>query len=289
MRRPPLLLLFGLLVAAVGCESNAPVVGGKARQTRVTSVVSLSPSTTELIQSLSPTGILKGRTQADNFPANIPAPIVASVKPDYEKIKSLSPNLIVYDASLYNDQDVQKLKALGFPLFPIDANNIDGFDDEVLKLAEQIGAETNASDYVDRIVASRSTAQADPINPKPKVAVMLVGQGTEDSIDGTDSFQADVVRAAGGDVVGPKVDHFVPLSPELLVSQNPDAIVIGVDKTNPDAAAKAVSALLADPRLKSVKAIAGKRILPIDADVLVRRGYRVDKLIDGLHKALASK
>jgi ABC-type Fe3+-hydroxamate transport system substrate-binding protein len=281
------LLLF-VLLAAIGCESTAVTVGGKPRPKRYQGVVSLSPSTTEIVASLGSVAILKGRTQADDFPRTISeVPVVASVKPDYEKIASANPGLIVYDAVLYNAQDVEKIKGLGADVFDFKANTVEEFNREVLRLGSLLAAETTASTYVDRIVGARNTALASAPATKPKVAVILPSPDGNHYINGTDSFLTDVVRSAGGDPIGPKADRFVALSPEFLISQNPDAIVIGVEASDKAGAAKLVDAVLADARLKSVKAIANRKIIAIDSDVLTRRGYRVDKLIENLGKSFA--
>ncbi|CAN5469254.1 N/A [soil metagenome] len=278
MRRFAPFLALAVLLA--GCTTTATPVGGQPRPKRITSVVSLSPSTTELVTTINYTGILKGRTASDNYPKSVETvPVVASVKPDYEQIKTISPGLIVYDASLYNAGDIQKIKELGFDTFAIDANTIDDYTTELYKLGSLLAGETSVSDYIDRVLSSRSSAMGDAPSPKPKVAVILPGSGGEHYIAGTKSFVADVVRASGGEPVGPDADKFVPLSPESIVGQAPDTIVIGAKADN---AAAQVGLILNDARLRSLPAIVNKRIIPIDEDVLARRGSRVDKLIDNL-------
>lgn len=270
--------LFALAVLLAGCQTTSTPVGGQARTKKIASVVSLSPSTTELVSTVNYAGMLKGRTASDNYPMNVSSvPVVASVKPDYEKIKSINPGLIVYDASLYNDDDIAKIKELGFDTFEIKGDTIDDLNNELYKLGSLIAGETNASGYVDRIIAARESAQGDAPSPIPKVAVILPGSGSEHYIAGTKSFVADVVRASGGTPVGPDANKFVPLSPEAILGEAPDILVVGVDKTK---AAAEVDLVLKDARLRSLPAVAKRRLVPIDADVLTRRGSRVDKLID---------
>lgn len=249
------------------------------------SVVSLSPSATELIASMAFSVKLVGRTASCNFPpsvvgsAQMPGvPIVAQVKPDYEKIKAANPGLVVYDKSLYNDQDIQQIKALGIDTFEFQALTIEGFEKEVLQLSQMLAVESTASEYVDKIETEARAAQAEKLNPMPKVAFIMPGSNGQHLIAGTKSFQADVVRVGGGTLVGPDSDRFVPINAEELIQLNPDMILT----------AGAPDALMSDPRLKSLTAVAKVHVRGMDQDIAVRRGYRVQNLISLVHRALQS-
>ncbi len=284
------------LLLVFGCDAPPVTQGGKMRATPLKAVVSLSPSTTELVGSFNYSGVLKGRTAADDFPVIAKSiPIVASVKPDYEKIAQIKPDLVVYDADLYNEQDVEKIKGMGFKTFVIDAKTVEAFVEQLYLLGAEIESETSANTYADKVLAARNSALGDAIEPKPKVAVVLAGDGAEHYIAGTQGFLADVVKSAGGEPVGPASDKFVALSPEAFIANNPDMIVVAFPRVeNKDDesranALKRVNIILNDKRFANVSAVQKKRIVPIDEDVLTRRGYRVDKLIDELHKRVVSK
>jgi iron complex transport system substrate-binding protein len=228
---------------------------------------------------------LRGITSSDNYPANLNVPVVASVKPDFEKIATIKPDLIVLDSSLYNQQDIEKLKGLGADTFVIDANTVDGLVDQLLKLGSALGSETNVSSYVDRIQAAQSAAKGNPFAHAPKVAVLMSGAGSgEHMIAGTKSFVADAVKVSGGIPIGPESDKFEKLSPEFLVGQNPDLIVVAATTSG---AAQQLASVKGDPRFGSVKAIKNDAVVPLNQDVVVRRGSRVDKLIDALHGQFA--
>jgi iron complex transport system substrate-binding protein len=267
-----------------GCKHPATVK--LVRPERVTSIVSLSPSTTELIGSSMSSSLLKGRTQADDYPRNVlTVPVVASLKPDYEKIKAADPSVILLDADLYNSSDMEKIKALGVKTFVIDAKNITDFEKQMFELGDMLGIQTGQSDYVDRIEVARNGAKASKPATPLKVAVILPGHGGAALICGTKTFLADVITEDGGTVVGPPADRFVPLNPETLVSDNPDLIILPTTSATAEADVKAI---LADPTLKGTKAVQNKHITAIDQDVALRRGGRVDKLIDNIHKAFST-
>lgn len=281
MHRAGRLFIVALAICGLGCGEATTVIGGKPRPKFYRAIVSLSPGTTEIALQYGTARAVVGRTASDDFPAFQVAkiPIVASVKPDYEKIAEIKPDLILYDSLLYNDQDVAKIKAIGADLFVISANTVDEFITELYKYGSLVAGETNVSTYVDRILAARSSAQGDAAGTKIKVAVIMPGQGSEHMIAGTDSFVADLVRAAGAEPVGPKADRFVNLSPEFLVSQNPDIIISSGNG----------AAILADARLATVTAVKNRRVIAVKPDVLLRRGSRVDKMIDAFHEAFGAK
>lgn len=282
-----LLTIFSVFLA--GCAESPQRAGGVPNKTPVTSVVSLSPSTTELVQILNFSGILKGRTQADDFPPTVAnLPVVASVKPDYEKITEIKPNLVLLDASLYNEGDMAKIKELGFETYVVDAKTVKEFETEVYELGAKIAGEMNASEYVDKIRAQTEAAQANMLDPRPKVAVIMPGEGTEHWINGVDSFLSDVIRSAGGEPVGPKADRFVSLSPEFFLTVDPDVIVVPFavvrDKREETQrnAERVFRTVSNDPRLRNLRALKRGAVVPVDQNVLLRRGSRVDRLIEEL-------
>lgn len=256
-----------------------------APHSSIRAVVSLSPSTTEIIASNGIVPTLKGRTASDNFPPNVSnVPEVASVKPDYEKIKAIAPDLIVYDSSVYGPGDIDKIKALGFRTFEIDAPNIGEFEKQLYQLGDIMGTQSNISDYVDRIDVALGSAAPKP-NPAPRVAIIMPGDGGAPLIAGTKTFQASVFHDVGGIPVGPDTDKFVPLNAEVLISQNPDVIVVPTTKaTGPHD----IQEIANDPRLKSTNAVKHARIVAMDEDVALRRGTRVDHFVTGAYEAIAT-
>lgn len=280
--RKALPIIASLIFVVSGCGPKAVTVAMRPKHYKA--IVSLSPGTTEIIASDGDVATLKGRTSSCNFPQYIQSsvPIVAAVKPDYERIQSIHPDLVVYDKSLYSEQDIDKLKSTGADMFAIDANTIDDFTKELYRLGSLIAAETHVNDYVNRIHVEMAAAAASPITPTPKVAILMPNESGSDYIEGTDGFLADVVKQAGGQLVGPKSDHFGPVNAEAFVAMNPDVIVVPGSKlvtTGP-------GQVLNDPRFKSITAVKTGAVRMIDTDVLLRRGHRLDQLLKGMHTVI---
>ncbi|RYH14652.1 MAG: ABC transporter substrate-binding protein [Alphaproteobacteria bacterium] len=281
--RAALSLLLPVAVALVGCGPKPQQVGGALREGPPPKIVSLSPSTTELIGSAFDTRMLVGRTAADNFPSNVTSiPVVAEVKPDFEKIKKAAPGLVIYDGDLYNDADIKHIESMGITTYAVKAKTIGEFEKELYELGNKLGGETNVSSYVDRIERERNAAEGAQPTPKPKVALILAGGGNL-LVAGTGSFQADVLKTVGGEPVGPDADRFAPMSPEALVAAAPDVIVLGTSKATAD---KDFATLKSNPRLATIPAIRNGKVTALNQDEMVRKGGRVDKFIKNLHLAV---
>ncbi len=270
------LALFSLLSLLAGCQER-PILGGRTAPKTYSKIISLSPSTTEIIASFSEGDALKGRTASCNFPDFVARIMtVASTKPDYERIASIKPDLIVYDRVLYSDADIEKLKQTGAELYPFDIHTVDGLIDWVYRYASKTGNEKRFAEYVDKIYAARQAAQAKVPSPRPSVAI-IIGSGPY-MIAGLQTFQSDVVNLSGGQAVGPNSARFEPIDTEKLIALNPQAIF--TDQP-PDA-------ILKDARLGTLEAIRRRRVARVNPDVLLRAGARVHKLIEAMSRFLQS-
>ena len=274
------LIPFAALLLLAGCKTDPNIVAGTPRPKEYKTVISLSPSTSELLGATNKAGLLlKGRTRACNFPADVPqAPVVCDVKPDFEKIAKIHPDLILYDKDLFSDSDIAKLKTLGADMFILDATTLDKFEAEAASLASMVGGETPMSEYIDRVNKAVQTARASgDENKNTTVAMISPGKGGEHYIAGTDSFQAEEIRLAGAKPIGPKSSKFEVLSPETLLKDDPDFIVTGGDPTD----------FVKDSRFAGLKAVKTKgHVFGIKDDIAYRRGFRVDVFILNVYKQI---
>lgn len=290
-------------VVLVGCQPTGPVMGGTPGPAH-NKIVSLSPSTTELVARHGSINNLKGRTSACDFPSFVDrVPVVATTKPDFEKIAEIQPDLVVLDADLYNEQDMARIQQLGATnVFVFESHTVNGFVEELRQLARYIGGETNMSKYVDQIVAASETARAKNLGGTVKVMAMM-GEPGRYLVAGTDSFLADVIRVAGGTPVGPSGKIFAPMGAEAIIGANPDVILVAggaADEgmimhdesetpnfTQRDANDTRFSEkILRDPQLQSVTAVRRGLVPSVASDVMLRRGSRVQDLIEAVSTVL---
>lgn len=271
-------LLLGFLalsaLALFGCEKST-TISVPMRPERIQNIISLSPGTSEVLATCAIN--FSGRTKACDFPDMIKSkPIYGDLKPNFEMITKDKVQLIVLDSDLYSAEDKAKLNATGAKLFEFKATTVNDFEREMLTLGSIAGSETSIQTYVDRIRRERKVAEGDAPSPRPKAVLILPGTGGLHMIAGTKSFQADVMRVIGADPVGPESTKFESLTPEFLFQANPDVIIVaGEAKT-----------FLGDTRFANLSAVKNLKIFGNKQDLWVRRGGRVDNLIEQAHKAL---
>lgn len=279
MRRIWIGLIGLLIISLCGCEPQGWMVGGKPHK-GIKRIVSLSPSTTEVLGALLIQDKLAGRTASCDYPPEVgKAPVVVSgTKPDYERIIGLRPDVIVYDASLYSKSDIEKFSVLtDTKIFALDTNTVEGLQKYMLDLGGFCGAASMASKKADEIYAAMENARATDSVNKTRVTIFMGGSG--DFCAGTESFLADVVRVSGGQLFGPSGKVFTSYNVESMIKANPEVILT---------AGKAAD-ILRDPRFASLAAVKAKptpRVYEVTPSVLLRTSPRVKGLITNLTSIL---
>jgi iron complex transport system substrate-binding protein len=266
------LLAFVLLT---GCSPPAPQVGGTIPDKVYARVISLSPSITELIALLNSTHILIGRTAVDDRPAYIKnITIVANPSPDIEMIVKLQPDLVLVEENLINPAELEKLKSQkGFDVVVLNVDSIQDWEDAVAKLGSLVQAHSRASEVIDRVHQAKANAIMPKSTYRPKVMVAM--SGSPPWVAGTKSYQADVVRAAGGDPVGPDTDRFTAVNPESIVQQNPDMVFVS------DALVK-----FTGPAWAATRASRDGEVIQVNEDTLLRTGADLEQLINAMSKEI---
>ncbi len=266
------LLAFALLA---GCTAPPPQVGGQIPDKVYGRVISLSPSITELVALLNATNLLVGRTSVDTRPSYIKGvTIVANPTPDIEMIVKLQPDLVLVEENLINPAELEKLQSQkGFDVVVLDIDSIQDWEDSVTKLGVLLQAHSRASEVIDRVHQARANAILPKSTYRPKVMVAM--SASPPWVAGTGSYQADVVRAAGGEPVGPPTDRFVAFSPESIIKLNPDIIFVSADVSK-----------FSGPEWEAIRAGKDGEIIQVNEDTLLRTGADLEQLIAAMSKEI---
>jgi len=267
----PLLAMFLL----AGCSIPPPQVGGTIPDKVYGRVISLSPSITELMALLNTTHILIGRTSVDDRPGYIKhIAIVANPTPNIELIVKLQPDLVLVEENLINPAELEKLKSQkGFDVVVLNIDSIQDWEDAVSKMGSLLQAHSRASEVIDRVHQAKANAVMPKSTYRPKVMVAM--SGSPPWVAGTQSYQADVVRAAGGEPVGPDNDRFTAVNPESVVQQNPDIVFVS------DAIGK-----FTGPVWAATRASKDGEIIQVNEDTLLRTGADLEQLITAMSKEI---
>ena len=276
-----LLAVVALLTA--GCGHRAGI-GGKIKPFAYANVVSLSPSTSELLAGVGGALYLVGRTDECDRPNSVlkATVVVADMEIDYDLILGKTPDLIIYDTMLYGEERIAEIekffKENGIETMPFAPNTIDEYTDYGYRLAAKLHLETYMSSYLDKVVLQIGLA-ATEYTGNPRTAVLLGGQGGDYLMMGTQGLHAAVVAASGGTPVGPDGRLFQSIEIESLIEMDPEVVFS-------DGAGLEI---LSDPRLQGLTAVKEGHVYDVDEKTLLRIGGKMDSLVKGMHIALTSR
>jgi iron complex transport system substrate-binding protein len=263
LARPSILCLALAVVACAG-EPRPERRGGAAHRR----IVSLNPTTTELLFALGAAHRLVGRSRWDVFPPearSIPD-VGDALRPNVERVLAVQPDLVVMYASPENVAAVERLRSLGVEVLVLRIDLLADLRRAIDTLGVVLG-DTGAARLVrDSVFASlERVRQATAGLERPTVfwhvwdsPIITVGSG---------SFLTELVAIAGGrNVYADITAASATVSLEDVVRRNPTYVLAG-----PVTAQQ----VRGDPQWRAVPAVRAGRIAVFDTMVVGRPSVRV--------------
>jgi iron complex transport system substrate-binding protein len=256
-------------------------------------IISLAPSSTEILFALGLGDKVVAVTNYDNYPYNFSAWIAAGnmtsvgafEEPNIEVIASLDPDLILATGGVQKET-VDTLRNLGYKVLVFDPANIAG----VFKNIEVVGNATGKSAEATSLVNNLNSRIEAVINKvatttsKPKVYYEVWYDTTSLWSAGSKAWQNELIEKAGGiNIFADQPLDYFQSSAEAVVSRNPDVIVLpasGMGEQTPFWGS--IAEVKARPAWNSISAVQNDRIYQIDSDVIQRAGPRVADAIEAL-------
>ncbi len=231
-------------------------------------IVSLNPTTTEILFALGAGPQMVGRSRWDAWPTAAAAvpDIGDALRPSVERILATRPTLVVLYASGDNRDATAALKAAGIRVVALKVDRISDFVRCVAILGRLSGtdsASVGLVDSVSRSIARVRTAMRGATRPSVFIHVwdnplMTIGGGSFLSelvdIAGATNVYADLVAPAG------------QVSFEDLLRRAPDLVLAG-----PTAARRVTS----EPRWHALRAVRDGRVLIYDTTLVARPSVRL--------------
>lgn len=246
---------------------------------RPTRIVSLNPSTTEIIFALGAGGRLIGRTKYDLWPDSarlIPA-LGDAIRPNVEAVLGKKPDLVVLYASEDNRAAAERFRAAGVSTVSLKIDSIAEFRRSVLMLGAIVGAPERARLVVDSVDRTLTRVRAATAGLRRPTVFWHVWDAPLITI-GAGSFMNELVEIAGGRNVYSDLAAPSPaVSLEDVSKRNPEFILAG-----PTGAAQ----LAADPRWRIVEASRAGRVLTVDTTLVARPSVRLGEAALSLARLL---
>ena len=200
-------------------------------------IVSLTPAATETLFAVGAGDRVVATDDGSDYPDEaVSLPDVATfASVDVEKVVALEPDLVVAGGLGFTPADaIERLRDLEVPVVVVYAPTVDG----VYKDIELLGTATGTSEAAAALTADMRadieaiSAAVASQSPKPRVFYDVGYDDTTGAIfaPAEDSFLAEMVTAAGGDVITTGDPNSYELPLEQLIDKDPQLIVLG---TNP--------------------------------------------------------
>ena len=278
LRRCVLFALSGVVLGLTGgCRAEAPRPSGARDDFGVTlppaaeapqRIVSLNPTTTELLYAIGAGNRLVGRTTWDLYPPevrNVPD-LGPGLRPNVESIIAARPDLVILYASDDNRDAARRLRAAGIRVVAFRVDRIVDFGRVTRELGDLTGDTTAARLTVDTTQATlaRVRAATDRL-PHPR-AFWILWESPLLAVGGG-SFLDELLVTAGARNVYDSLPAPSPaVSFEDLVRRDPDIVL---------ASPQSRRHILADPRWQALRAVREGRVLVFDTTIVNGPSARV--------------
>ena len=242
-------------------------------------IVSLVPSTTEMLFEIGAGDRVVGVSNYDHFPPEVEKiPRVGGlIDPNVERLLSLRPDLvIVYETQVELKRQIERA---GIPIYPYVHRNLADITQTMRSLGARVGlkeaAEAAAQQIEQRLAAIGARVAG---LPRPKT-LLVIGRdrGSLRNVDasGGYGFLHDVLEIAGGaDVLADMHRQSVMMSTEMILTRAPDVIIelhygASVPSDSLDAERRVWNAVPSVPAVKS------GRVYLLVGDEFVAPGPRI--------------
>ena len=286
------------LIVGAACLCLLPYVGraglearrNEARRFEPKRIVSVVPAVTEMLFAIGAGPNVVGVGSYDHFPpaADKLPKVGALLDPDFEKILSLRPDLVV----VYDSQAdfIARLQRASIPIFHYQHAGLADITQTIRRLGEAVGRTKNAE-----AVAAGIERDLDAIRARvaslPKTRTLLVFGREPGSLRGIYAsggvgFLHDLLVIAGGtDAFDDVKKQSVVISSEQVLARAPEAIIELYDQDTTDAKLAAERAVW--KQLPAVPAVRNNRIYQLRGDFLTVPGPRIVQaarlMADALH------
>jgi iron complex transport system substrate-binding protein len=247
-----------------------------------TRIVSLAPSTTDILYFLGAEDRMVGRTDYCNFPETIESvqSVGGTSNPNMETIVDLNPDLVV--ASTHVSQEViGKLRELGVVVaFLNEQQNFEGTYSAIENIAKLIGEDEKAAEVIATMQqkVEQVTNSVNTLNQDKKLKVYyVVGFGEADYTAGGNTFIGDIITLAGGENIAGGVEGW-SITKEQIADNEPDVIIAGTGMNIED--------MKTMDFYKDLTAVKEGKIYEVENDEIVRQAPRVADALVAVHEII---
>jgi len=230
-------------------------------------MISFSPSITEILYALSLSDKLIGRTDYCDYPAEAMTKesIGDFYNPDVEKVVSLAPDVVIA-SSLWTEDVIQKFKEVGITVVVLNEDKeVAGIYDMINLIGQIFNCQDNSAKLIETMKAQIEDVTTKVASLPKKTVYYVVGFGEYgDYTAGGDTFIGNLLTLAGGDNIAKNVSGW-SYTLESLIDADPEVIIL--DSSMKDS-------FISTDNYKNLSAVKNNQVYSIDNNLLERQSYR---------------
>lgn len=251
---------------------------------RPTRIISLSPTTTEMLYAIGAGHQVIAVDNDSNYPAGVPKTTLSGYTPNVEAIARYRPDLVVISYNPTQPNLVTSLKLLGIPTLYIPAaGNLRQTYGEISTLGRVTGDVDEAQREIATMRAQITALVATVTHrARPLTYFYEIGSGPLYTAT-TDTFIGSVLKLAGlKNVAGASVDgsDYPAFSSEVVVKDNPTFVFV--------ADGSSLRSIDSRPGWSSLAAVKDHRVIELNEDVASRWGPRIVDLLRSVIDAVSA-
>lgn len=274
------LLLISMIVLTACTEENLE----NQIETDNLRLISLSPSTTEILYELNLGDDIVGVTEFCNYPQDAMSKKKVGGYADYnlEEIIGLEPDVVFYSGNL-KTEDREVLEKMEIKFFDFESKTVEDIFNEILEIGRLTRSEERAEEIVDNMKMGKKRIE-DKVKglKRPKVFYEIWHDPLQTA--GRGSFIDDIIEIAGGENIARglvNVENPYPMiQEEFLIEENPEFYLLGADT------GMSLEEIKSRPGYNSIEAIKKSNIYFLDSDIILRPGPRVIEGIEIIAKTI---
>jgi iron complex transport system substrate-binding protein len=293
LKGPPLRAIALLLGSLAACRaaggSSMPVAlvddaGAPVRLDRAPRrIVSLNPTTTELLFALGAGSRLAGRSAACDYPpaaAKVPS-LGDGFPPVVEAVAGARPDLVVLYHSTGNAAAAERLRDLGIPVLRLRTDRLADVARAARLLGRAVGEPRAADSVAARLEADLGAERATAMRREAGGTPVLLLAWEQPAIAlGAGSFASELVELAGGrNVFGDLAAPSAPVSLEAIAAREPAVVIL---------AGSEMPGLERRPEWRTLRAVRQGRVLRLTESSSNRPSPRAPRAIRSLRAQLES-
>ena len=241
-------------------------------------LVSLAPSLTELLFALGLGDKIVGVTEYCKYPPEAlkKTKVGGYINSSQEEIVSLAPDLVV--ATRGTPQTfMQSLRGSGIKVFAVDQTTLQQVVSRMIAIGHVCGRRQQAQELAGKItrlqISLREKTLGLPESKKPRV--LFVVQFDPLFVAGPGSYEDDLLRECGTVNIAKTGKPFAPLSEEVVVSSDPQVLLMTSDQLGKLTREQMLAKLRAQAMWSSLTAVREGRLIVLPTDHISIPGPRL--------------